>query len=85
MSEGGEARYAMCNRLVRVIHLWFMLFIIYDDPRRINKMRENCLDQFDTHWNCLELNNQVQSCIRVSLTQFSYTPHLTGIFCVQKT
>ncbi|KAI6135142.1 Ndufa8, NADH-ubiquinone oxidoreductase complex I 19kd subunit [Pisolithus croceorrhizus] len=24
----------------------------------INKMRENCLEQFETHWNCLELNNQ---------------------------
>lgn len=27
---------------------------------RINKMRENCLEQFDAHWNCLELNNQVR-------------------------
>lgn len=26
--------------------------------RRINKMRENCLEQFEAHWNCLELNNQ---------------------------
>ncbi|KAF9238815.1 Ndufa8, NADH-ubiquinone oxidoreductase complex I 19kd subunit [Melanogaster broomeanus] len=24
----------------------------------INKMRENCLEQFDAHWNCLEMNNQ---------------------------
>ncbi|EGN92038.1 Ndufa8, NADH-ubiquinone oxidoreductase complex I 19kd subunit [Serpula lacrymans var. lacrymans S7.3] len=24
----------------------------------ITKMRENCLEQFDAHWNCLELNNQ---------------------------
>ncbi|CAK5263145.1 unnamed protein product [Mycena citricolor] len=24
----------------------------------INKMRENCLKQFEEHWNCLELNNQ---------------------------
>lgn len=22
-------------------------------------MRENCLQQFEAHWNCLELNNQV--------------------------
>ena len=21
-------------------------------------MRENCLEQFEAHWNCLELNNQ---------------------------
>ncbi|KIK82051.1 hypothetical protein PAXRUDRAFT_154658 [Paxillus rubicundulus Ve08.2h10] len=24
----------------------------------IAKMRENCLEQFETHWNCLEMNNQ---------------------------
>ncbi|KAG7097480.1 hypothetical protein E1B28_004822 [Marasmius oreades] len=24
----------------------------------INKMRENCLSQFQEHWNCLENNNQ---------------------------
>ncbi|EEB93240.1 hypothetical protein MPER_08133 [Moniliophthora perniciosa FA553] len=24
----------------------------------INKMRENCLSQFQEHWNCLEGNNQ---------------------------
>ncbi|TEB32239.1 NADH-ubiquinone oxidoreductase subunit [Coprinellus micaceus] len=24
----------------------------------ITKMRENCLEQFNTHWNCLERNNQ---------------------------
>ena len=24
----------------------------------INKMRENCLAQFDAHWGCLERNNQ---------------------------
>ena len=23
-------------------------------------MRENCLKQFDEHWNCLEANNQVR-------------------------
>ncbi|KAI0303929.1 Ndufa8, NADH-ubiquinone oxidoreductase complex I 19kd subunit [Russula brevipes] len=28
----------------------------------ISKMRENCLQQFEAHWNCLELNNQV--CLR---------------------
>ena len=26
---------------------------------RITKMRENCLKQWDEHWNCLEANNQV--------------------------
>ncbi|KAH9977625.1 Ndufa8, NADH-ubiquinone oxidoreductase complex I 19kd subunit [Lactifluus volemus] len=24
----------------------------------ISKMRENCLQQFEEHWNCLEMNNQ---------------------------
>ncbi|KAJ6486430.1 Ndufa8, NADH-ubiquinone oxidoreductase complex I 19kd subunit [Mycena vitilis] len=24
----------------------------------ITKMRENCLEQFEAHWGCLELNNQ---------------------------
>ncbi|KAH9179536.1 NADH dehydrogenase, alpha subcomplex, subunit 8 [Lactarius sanguifluus] len=24
----------------------------------ISKMRENCLQQFEAHWNCLEVNNQ---------------------------
>ena len=24
----------------------------------ISKMRENCLQQFDEHWGCLEKNNQ---------------------------
>ncbi|KAH7887478.1 hypothetical protein F5I97DRAFT_1860762 [Phlebopus sp. FC_14] len=24
----------------------------------ITKMRENCLEQFDAHWSCLEMNNQ---------------------------
>ena len=26
---------------------------------RITKMRENCLQQFDAHWECLEKRNQV--------------------------
>lgn len=25
----------------------------------IGKIRENCLAEFDTHWKCLEQNNQV--------------------------
>ena len=31
---------------------------------RITKMRENCLKQFDEHWNCLEANNQVRSTLK---------------------
>ena len=26
---------------------------------RITKLRENCLAEFEKHWNCLEYNNQV--------------------------
>lgn len=28
--------------------------------RRITKLRENCLETFNAHWNCLEDNNQVR-------------------------
>lgn len=28
--------------------------------RRITKMRENCMAEWDKHWNCLELNNHVR-------------------------
>lgn len=27
----------------------------------ITKLRENCLQEFDNHWKCLENNNQVSS------------------------
>ena len=27
---------------------------------RIAKLRENCLSEFEKHWNCLEYNNQVR-------------------------
>ena len=32
----------------------------------ITKMRENCLKEFDAHWQCLENNNQVRSYHSVS-------------------
>ena len=32
---------------------------LLNETVRITKMRENCLKQFDEHWNCLEANNQV--------------------------
>lgn len=28
----------------------------------ISKLRENCLQEFDNHWKCLENNNQVSCC-----------------------
>lgn len=33
---------------------------------RINKMRESCLAEWDTHWNCLEKNNQVRKTKKTS-------------------
>ena len=33
---------------------------LLNETARITKMRENCLKQFDEHWNCLEANNQVR-------------------------
>lgn len=41
-------------------------------------MRENCLEQFDTHWNCLELNNQVYALSGNS--QFSLTKLIRSSF-----
>ena len=32
---------------------------LLSEVARIAKMRENCLKQWDEHWNCLEANNQV--------------------------
>lgn len=37
---------------------------ILSEAIRITKMRENCLKQFDEHWNCLEVNNQVRSTLK---------------------
>jgi len=34
---------------------------LFNETVRITKMRENCLKQFDEHWNCLEANNQVRA------------------------
>jgi hypothetical protein len=84
MSEGGEARYAVCNRLVRVVPLWFILFSYMTIPIGLTKCGKTALSNL-THWNCLELNNQVDICVCVPLTQVSYIPHFTGTFRVQKT
>lgn len=36
-------------------------------------MRENCLEQFEAHWNCMELNNQVCSLpLPVEAAQLTY-------------
>ena len=47
---------------------------------RITKMRENCLKQFDEHWNCLEANNQVRSTLRY--LNWWLTPLCAGILPV---
>jgi hypothetical protein len=48
----------MCNRLVSIFSLKFSPAYI-NCRIRITKMRENCLQQFDAHWECLEKRNQV--------------------------
>lgn len=41
-------------------------------------MRENCLQEFDKHWNCLELNNQVRL-LPLPQTRTSSTSPCSGI------
>ena len=31
--------------------------------RSITKMRENCLQDFEKHWKCLDWNNQVRTAV----------------------
>lgn len=55
--KGRTTSNAVCNRSVRSFPLSFQdCSLTYVS---ITKMRENCLSQFDAHWNCLERNNQV--------------------------
>ena len=64
--EGGQAGDEMCERPVRAFrrggcaHSYRCTVV-----NSIAKMRENCLKEFDEHWNCLEINNQVRSSSRV--------------------
>jgi hypothetical protein len=51
-------------------------------------MRENCLEQFDEHWKCLENNNQVSTTTRLFTARitYSHSPLSTpGIFHVPQT
>lgn len=69
--EGRPTGDEMCNWPVRFslsIH-WYHCGTSHGAASRITKMRENCLQQFDAHWNCLELNNQVCTIMRY------YFPH----------
>jgi NADH dehydrogenase (ubiquinone) 1 alpha subcomplex subunit 8 len=52
-------------------HEWVLLSpLLYVCFCSISKMRENCLQQFEAHWNCLEINNQVR--VRNVYTRESY-------------
>ena len=39
-------------------------------------MRENCLQEFEKHWNCLEWNNQVSATHRLALFLRVHNAHL---------
>ena len=73
LSEGGSQSDAMCNRLVCILFVWTFLLLIYICYQliRLTKMRENCLQQFDAHWECLEKRNQV--CISDSSLLLEHT------------
>ena len=51
-------RVTRCATDLQVVYRTRRMNIGLICARRINKMRENCLEQFEAHWNCLELNNQ---------------------------
>src|ERR1700677_2134808 len=61
LPKGGPTGNKMCDRPVRSLSYLSSsdahdsLFYIGS----ITKMRENCLQQFEAHWHCLEMNNQV--------------------------
>jgi len=66
LSQGRPTGDEVCSRSVRRVppsprfrelseHVPYPCCLAF----RITKMRENCLQQFDAHWNCLELHNQV--------------------------
>ena len=49
------------TRCAQDLYVWlgYPCYKPLNEAVRITKMRENCLKQFDEHWNCLEANNQV--------------------------
>lgn len=55
---------AVCDRPVRIEYCHYgesvsELTYPYFPARSINKMRENCLQEFESHWKCLDVNNMV--------------------------
>ena len=62
LSQGRSKSHPLCNWFVCALsglHMpnYMDLFFLVS---RITKMRENCLKEFETHYNCLEMNNQVR-------------------------
>lgn len=68
--EGRPAGNAMCYWLVSSSVLFLRPYWVIHDYR-INKMRENCLKEFDAHWQCLEKNNQVLFLMIHRLTDYN--------------
>ena len=63
LPKGGSTGNKMCDRPVRTFS-YLSPSDAHDTPFQfffgsITKMRENCLQQFEAHWSCLEMNNQV--------------------------
>lgn len=62
LPEGGPPRHTMCARPVRIGLTQFLSHptSLFLRAYSIAKMRENCLQDFQKHWSCLEINNQVR-------------------------
>ena len=65
----------MCSGLVRVIGIQPLQNHSLNGTVRITKMRENCLKQFDEHWNCLEANNQVMPNLHAAFIPKAHGPY----------
>lgn len=64
--ERRPSSYALCYRPVGSVQCFTLSTTQSGMPEsvdsffpRINKLRENCLKEWDAHWECLERNNQV--------------------------
>lgn len=62
LPEGGPSRHTMCARPVCIGLIQFLSHptSLFLRAYSIAKMRENCLQDFQKHWSCLEINNQVR-------------------------
>lgn len=57
LSEGRKVTRCTAALYVHLSSSNVLITMRLTSSDRISKMRENCLAQFDTHWNCLENNN----------------------------